>query len=183
MDFNTNPVIADISNRNVGRRLEDPHVMHNHVSVWKTPFIGGHYLPMIPVCAGSNDVTVNGIDWILDQLYINRSSGERGANFLALSNNPTDTTLSDTTFSGEIQGSGLARVDVAAAGGITHASNTNTVVLSHVFTASAAVANIHKAALFQSSTETQPVNNFTFASDTTLGVSERLTISWTISIS
>ena len=149
-----------------------------YVQVWKTDRRGKRTL----VAAGTNDVTINGIDWIIDQLYVNASRGDRGTNYLALSNNATDTRTSDTSFPGEITGSGLARVDVAAAGGITHTDNTNTVVLSHVFTASSAVANIHKAALFESTSATQPIHNFTFASDTSLAANERLTVSWTITI-
>ncbi len=158
----------------------DSFPIRGHVKVEKTLIDGTKEL----VCEGHNALTVEGRDWILQQLYTNSTAGTRGTNFLALSTNATDTTTGDTTFAGEITFGGLARVDVIAAstGSITHTNDTPVVVISNEFLASAAHTNIHKAALFYSATATQPIHNFTFTSDTTLANGERLTITWTITI-
>lgn len=162
------------------KSAEDFARVKGHVKVVKTHLDGTEEL----VCEGDNVITINGIDWLIAQAYTNSTSGTRGANFLALSNNQTDTTASDTTFPGEITGQGLARVDLVAAstGSVTHTDNTNTVVLTNVFTATGTVSNIHKAALFYGASETQPIHNFTFASDTSLASGERVTVTWTVTL-
>ena len=87
--------------------------MRGHVEVWKTDIHGKKTL----VASGPNLVTRNGIDHIIQQVYINRGVGTRGANFLALSSSTGGIGVTDTILPNTITGSGLARVDVAAAGG------------------------------------------------------------------
>lgn len=149
-----------------------------HVMVWKTDAAGKKTL----LFEGDNDFTAGGIDWLFAQLYTNTTAGTRGANFLALSNDSADTTTTDTTFPGELNTNGISRVDVSTQnpGAITHVLGTNTTVLQYVFTATGAVANIHKAALFESATATRPIHVYTFPSDTTLATTERLTVAWSI---
>lgn len=153
-------------------------IVSGRVRIWKTDVHGKETL----LHEGPNDFTAGGIDWLFAQLYTNTAAGTRGANFLALSNDAADTTTSDTTFPGEINTNGISRVDVATQnpGAITHVLGTNTTVLQYVYTATGAVANIHKAALFESAVATRPIHVYTFPSDTTLAATERLTVAWSV---
>ena len=166
--------VATALARTANSRLD----MKGHCSVWKTDLHGATSL----VSSGPNLVTRDGIDHIIQQIYVNRSSGTRGANFLALSSATSNISVTDTILQNEIRGDGLGRTDIAAAGGVTHTDNTNAVTISHVFTAAAAIPRVQQAGLFISSSSSLPIHKYRFSSPTALATNERLTVSWNVTI-
>ncbi len=176
-NFSTN----DLVDGSVSRAQEagSSFKLKGHVVVEKTDVNGNKTV----IDDSSNFLTTGGIDWVIEQLYQNATAGDRGANFLALSNHATGLTAAATAFTGEITTGGLARVDLnTVSGGITNTDGTSTIVLTNEFTASAAITGIKQAALFYGASQTQPINIFVFTNATTLQIGERLTVTWTVSI-
>lgn len=174
----TDESLADIVGRTITHAPRENGTVRGFYKVYKTKLDGTREF----ICTGENALTNAGRDWIFAQLYTNGSAGTRGANFLSLSTSSTNTSATDTTWDGEITGSGLARVDLTSAGTVSHAAGTNTASLSNTFTATGAVAGIHKAALHHSSSSTLPVHYFNFATDTSLVSGERITIEWGVTV-
>ena len=170
--------VADVMALRKSLAADDSIHVIGHVKAVKTDIHGVETV----VADDYNLLTVNGRDWLIQQLYTNSTAGTRGANYLALSTDADAAAASERTLDNEITGSGLARVDVASSGTITHATGTNTVTISHTFRASAAVANIRKAGLFEASNSVLPRHLFSFASPTSLGVNEQLSVIWTVTI-
>ena len=125
-----------------------------------------------------NLLTNAGRDKAHAQIYTNTSAGARGAGFIAVTVNTGSPADTDTALTGEITGTGLARVD---AGTKTHSSGSNSTTISTTFTASGTHTAVQKAALFDaaSSGTMYHVNTFTA---TTLISSDTLTVTWTLTL-
>jgi len=92
-----------------------------------------------------------GRDFWHSQIYM-ATTGARAANFMALSEDTTAPTVSDTTLAGEITTGGLQRADVTTASpGITHTTGTNSTLFDITFTATSSFSAVQKVAIFNNS--------------------------------
>ena len=128
-----------------------------------------------------NLLTDAGKDWMHAQVYTNTTAGTRGAGFIASTESVITPAVANTTLTGEIAVSGLARAD---AGTKTHTAASNSTLIEHTFTASGSFTSVLASALFNaSSSGTMPhIANFASGSGT-LVANDTLKISWTNNLS
>src|SRR4249920_1092448 len=128
-----------------------------------------------------NLLTDAGKDWMHAQVYTNTTAGTRGEGFIASTESVITPAVANTTLTGEIAVSGLARAD---AGTKTHTAASNSTLIEHTFTASGSFTSVLASALFNaSSSGTMPhIANFASGSGT-LVANDTLKISWTNNLS
>jgi len=156
-----------------------PQCAHANVTVQKwNPKTKKHDAPIQIGIAQIHNLTMNKLrDALADRLYTRTTNdGPRGAGFIALSENNTAPSASDTTMSGETAVSGLTRADATTK---SHSAGTNTTTVSHQFTAGGS-ATIQKAALFTASSSGDPYHVIVFGSSAVLVTGDLLTVTFTI---
>lgn len=156
-----------------------PQCAHAEVTVQKLDKKTGKYSEPIQIGVKEiHNLTMNKLrDALADRLYTRTSNdGPRGAGFIALSENNTAPSASDTTLSGETAVSGLTRADATTK---SHSAGTNTTTVSHQFTAGGS-ATIQKAALFTASSSGDPYHVIVFGSSAVLVSGDLLTVTFTI---
>jgi hypothetical protein len=117
-----------------------------------------------------------GIDYCAAQLG-GAASATAIAKFLALTENGTAVSASDTVLASEITTNGLAR----ATASYNHTSAATSYTQAFTFTASGAFSTVQKAGLFTAASAGTMVWENTFTS-TALASGDQLTVTWTISI-
>jgi hypothetical protein len=132
-----------------------------------------------------NVATLVGIDALHNNGYISTSRSGSGFNCIALTENTGQTIDSaQTALTGELTTAGFARVRATTR---THTNGTNTSTISQVFTATGAMTNIVRSALFD--VDTAPVSGVmghiaAFATGSgTIAINDTLTVTWTITLS
>lgn len=123
-----------------------------------------------------NLITDGGQDFFSAQCLTNTSAGTRGAGFIGLTENGTAPAVTDTTLTAEITTNGLARADATTK---THTAGTDTTVIEHTFTASAAFSTVQKSGLFNASSAGTMFAENTFTS-TALANQDQIKVTWTI---
>jgi hypothetical protein len=137
-----------------------------------------------------NDITVDGRDFIAQQIGQTTGIATNGANFIALTTTditPSGLVAAGSVLTGEISSGGLAR----AQGTYAHTNDAATFTITRTFTASATHTNIQGGGLFNAAVTGSPgaggddgtmvaVNEFT---PVTLQNNDQLTITWTITLS
>jgi len=132
-----------------------------------------------------NVATTVGIDQLHINGYTSTSRSGRGFNAIALTENTGQTINSaQTALTAELTTAGFARIEATTR---THSNGTNTSTISHVFTATGAMTDIVRSALFDA--VTAPVSGVmghiaAFASGSgTIAINDTLTVTWTITLS
>jgi len=123
--------------------------------------------------------TTAGLDFIHAQYLTNTAVGTRGAGFIAVSADPTNPVIGDTSLAAEITTGGLARVDATVK---THVSGTNVTLLETIFTATATHIAVHKAGLFNAASGGIMPHSTAFPVDITLALNDIITLSWTVTV-
>jgi hypothetical protein len=133
----------------------------------------------IVICKRAHNLLTDaGRDQIHSQVWIetNAANTERGAGFIALSENAGGASASHTSVASEITTNGLARADAVTK---THTAGTNTSTLQHTFTAAAAFTAVQLSGLLDASSGGNLLNENTFTS-TALATNDQLQVTWTI---
>ncbi len=129
--------------------------------------------------SGKNLLTNAGRDYMHTQVYTNTTSGGRGFNFVAISENTAAPAAGDTSLAGEITTGGLAR---KVADTITHTGGTNTSQLITTWTASLAFSAVSKGATFKDLAQGQTMGHeFQFA-PAALNVNDQLQLTNTFTL-
>jgi hypothetical protein len=126
-----------------------------------------------------NLLTDAGRDQIHSQVWIetNAANTERGAGFIALSENAGGAATGHTSVAAEITTNGLARADASTK---THTAGTNTSTLQHTFTVvTAGFSAVQLSGLLDASSSGNLINENTFTS-TALAVGDQLQVTWTL---
>lgn len=127
-----------------------------------------------------NTYTNAGRDKAHSDGYTNVTTGTHGANYVAVSADTGAPAAGDTTLTGEIDNTnGLGR---ALSDTHSHSNGTNTSSIVHTWTATGAVADIHKAALFNASSSGTMSHAAVFSSDVTLATNDQLQVTFTITL-
>ncbi len=125
-----------------------------------------------------NLLTLSGRDFFHNQIYTNVSTGTKGGNGMAISDDSGAVTTADTSLTGEIITGGLTRV---VASTISHTSSTNITTLENTYTATAVFSDLHKAGLFNQDTiGGQMTHASVFTADVDLQIGDTVTVTWTL---
>lgn len=129
-----------------------------------------------------NVATTVGIDELHKNGYTLTSRSGSGANYIALTENTGQTINSaQTTLTAELTTNGFTRVQAATR---THTNGTNTSTISQVFTATGAMTDIVRSALFDAITTGVMYHIAAFATGSgTIATNDTLTVTWTITLS
>lgn len=117
-----------------------------------------------------------GIDYCADSLG-NNSSRPAVARYIALTENGTAVSASDTALASEITTNGLQRV----VGTYAHTSGVASYTLANTFTASGTFSTVQKAGMFNASSGPTMAFENTFTS-TALASSDQLSVTWTVNV-
>lgn len=159
------------------RKIKEKTRVNGFITVIKNK---GKYNEQIIQRRLPNLLTISGRDFFHAQVYTNLSSGTKGGNAIALSDNAVNPVAGDTTLVGEITSGGLTRVQAST---ISHTVGTNITTFEEVFTANAIFSAIHKAALFNQNTiGGQMTHAREFDADVNLQIGDTLTVIWTATL-
>lgn len=136
------------------------------------------YEPWIKLGEGKNLLTNGGRDYFHQQDYSTTTSGGRGCNFVAVSQDTTTPLAADTTLAGEITTGGLAR---KVADTITHTAATNTSQLITTWTATASFSAVSKGGTFNALGDGTLAHEFQFA-PAALNVNDQLQLTNTFTM-
>ncbi len=126
----------------------------------------------------TNLLTEGGRDFFHAQIYTNTSAGTKAGNGMAISDDATNVTSTDTILVGEETAGGLTRV---VASTISHTASTNVTTLENTYTATAVFSALHKAALFNQDTIGGTMTHASdFDADVDLEIGDTVTVTWTL---
>lgn len=123
-----------------------------------------------------NLVTNSGRDQLHLQGYGTTGLATNGFNYIALSNDSTAPSASDTSLTGEISANGLGRTQ----GAYAHTTGTNTTTISNTFTATGS-QSCQKAALFNASSSGVMNHEATFTQRSLIS-GDTLAVTYTITL-
>jgi hypothetical protein len=133
----------------------------------------------IVICKRAHNLLTNaGRDQIHSQVWVEpvAANTERGAGYIALSENAGGAAVGHTSVAGEITTNGLARADAT---GNTHTPGTNTTTIQQTFTATGAFTAVQLSGLLDAASGGNLINENTFTS-TALAINDQLQVTWTI---
>lgn len=115
----------------------------------------------------------------VDALATAHQSTAFRADYMAVSNNATAPSASDTTLTGELSSNGFNRAQATYA----HTNGTSTLTLTKSWTATGTVSGIHKMGLFSASSGGTLVYETAFSTDANVTADDTLEVTDTITIS